>query len=141
VICVFQDLSQVRRRWPREADGFMSLFGARIVLSGIADPPTLQQLSLLAGDWDRPVQSVSEQRPASLFAYHRSPPTRSESWSTRRERVLPASRIARLARGEALVMIGARWEIVPTTPYDRHPVFGQIATRGVDDLTAAERDG
>ncbi len=26
VICVFQDISQVRRRWPRQAEGFMSLF-------------------------------------------------------------------------------------------------------------------
>ena len=55
VVCVLQDLSQARRRWPREADGLLSMFGARVILSGIADVATLQQLSLLAGDWDRPV--------------------------------------------------------------------------------------
>ncbi len=47
--------------------GVMSLFGARVILSGVADVTTLQQLSLIAGDWDRPVQTTP-QRPAGMFA-------------------------------------------------------------------------
>jgi len=124
-ICVFQDISQVRRRWPREANGFMSLFGAKVILAGVADPKTLEQLSLLAGDWDRPVQTRSEQRPASLFGplgQH----TKTDSWTTRRERIIPPDRIAQLKRGEALVMIGPRWELVPTLPYHQHPLFAQL---------------
>jgi type IV secretion system protein VirD4 len=127
VICVFQDISQVRRRWPREADGFMSLFGARIILSGVADPRTLEQLSLLCGDWDRPIQTLSEQRPVGLFA-NPNQRTATESWTTRRERRVPPDRIAQLARGEALVMIGPTWELVPTLPYHQHPTFAPIAT-------------
>jgi len=129
VICVFQDISQVRRRWPREADGFMSLFGARIILSGVADPKTLDQLSLLAGDWDRPVQTLSEQHGAGLLA-NPNQHTRSESWTTRRERIIPPDRIAQIDRGEALVMIGPRWELVPTLPYHQHPTFAPITTTG-----------
>jgi len=61
-VVVLQDMSQARRRWPRDADGMLSLFGARVILSGIADTQTLEQLSLIAGDWDRPVQTVSRQQ-------------------------------------------------------------------------------
>jgi type IV secretion system protein VirD4 len=126
VICVFQDISQVRRRWPREADGFMSLFGAKIILSGVADPKTLEQLSLLCGDWDRPVQTLSEQKPVSWLG-NPNQRTKTESWTTRRERRVPPDRIAQLARGEALVMIGPGWELVPTLPYHQHPTFAPIA--------------
>lgn len=125
VVVVLQDMSQARRRWPREADGMLSLFGARVILSGIADVQTLNQLSLIAGDWDRPVQTITEQRPV-LFGPG-SQRGKSEAWSTRRERVLPPDRIAQLKRGEALVMIGAQWQLCPTSPYHQHPAFAQLA--------------
>jgi type IV secretion system protein VirD4 len=129
-VCVFQDISQVRRRWPREADGFMSLFGAKIILSGVADTRTLEQLSLLAGEWDRPVQTLSEQRPTGLLS-DPSRRTSTESWTTRRERIVPPDRIAQLTRGEALVMIGPRWELVPTTPYHQHPTFAPLTRQAM----------
>jgi len=62
VVCVFQDISQVRRLWTAEADGFLSLFGAKVVLRGIADERTLEQLSLLCGEYDREVKTESYQR-------------------------------------------------------------------------------
>jgi|SRR5450755_1796517 hypothetical protein len=76
--------------------------------------------------WDRPVQTLSEQRPASWLA-NPSQHTRTESWTTRRERRVPPDRIAHLARGEALVMVGSGWELVPTLPYHQHPTFAPIA--------------
>jgi type IV secretion system protein VirD4 len=130
-VVVLQDLSQARRRWPRDADGLLSLFGARVILSGVADTATLQQLSLLCGDWDRPVQTIQEQRQGSLLsgilggANHPQSST-SESWTTRRERRLPPDQIAGLPRGQALVMIGPHWQLLPTLPYDRHPAFAPI---------------
>jgi type IV secretory pathway TraG/TraD family ATPase VirD4 len=134
VVVVLQDLSQARRRWPREADGLLSLFGARVILAGIADPATLEQLALLCGDWDRPVQTTTEQRPAGLLAGvlsgHPAQPTTSASWTTHRERRLPPGEIAQLPRGQALVMIGARWQLLPALPYDRHPAFAQLAQPG-----------
>ncbi len=51
----FQDLSQARQRWGEEARGFLTLFGDKMILPGIADQETLRTLSELAGDHDRPV--------------------------------------------------------------------------------------
>jgi type IV secretion system protein VirD4 len=121
VVVVLQDMNQARRRWPRDADGMLSLFGARVILQGVADTATLNQLSLLCGDWDRPIQTISARRPADILS--RAQATSSESWTTRRERRLPPDEIAQLPQGQALIMIGARWQILPTLPYHQHPAF------------------
>ena len=47
-----QDLNQARARWGRQADGFLTLHAVKVALGGIADPPTLQALSYLAGNRD-----------------------------------------------------------------------------------------
>ncbi|HEX3839344.1 MAG TPA: type IV secretory system conjugative DNA transfer family protein [Acidimicrobiales bacterium] len=60
-----QDLSQARQRWPDEADGFPSLFGATLVLPGIGDVRTLQALSTLAGDEEIATRTVSSGRAPS----------------------------------------------------------------------------
>lgn len=70
-------------------------------------------------------QTITEQRPV-LFGPS-SQRGKSEAWSTRRERVLPPDRIAQLARGEALVMIGAQCQLCPTSPYHQHPSFATLA--------------
>ncbi|HVC14167.1 MAG TPA: type IV secretory system conjugative DNA transfer family protein [Acidimicrobiales bacterium] len=49
-LACLQDLSQARGRWGPEADAFVSLFGATVVLGGIADIRTLEALSALGGD-------------------------------------------------------------------------------------------
>lgn len=53
-----QDLSQARRQWGSEADAFISLFGTTIVLSGIADIPTVEAISTLAGEVEVPTRSI-----------------------------------------------------------------------------------
>jgi type IV secretion system protein VirD4 len=58
-LACLQDLSQARRRWPDEADGFPSLFGTTVVLPGIGDVRTLEALSTLAGDEELPTRTVS----------------------------------------------------------------------------------
>ncbi len=123
-VSVFQDMSQARRRWGRDADGMLSLFGAMVVMSGIADKQTLEQLSLICGEWDRPVQTITEQHPI-LFSGARS--STSEAWTTRRERRLPPDEIAQLPHGQALVMIGPNWQILHTLPYNLHPTFAHLA--------------
>jgi type IV secretion system protein VirD4 len=131
-VVVFQDMSQARRRWPREADGMLSLFGARVILAGVADPKTLSQLSLLCGQWDRPVQTSGYQQSGELNLIGRATraPTHSDSWTTRREPRLPADEIAQLRQGQALIMIGPDWELVPTLPWDRHPNFNHLGQAG-----------
>ncbi len=56
-LACLQDLSQARARWGTEADAFVSIFGATVVLGGIADMRTLEALSALGGE--REVRSRS----------------------------------------------------------------------------------
>jgi len=64
-LACFQDLSQARHRWPGQADGFPSLFGTTVVLPGIGDVRTLEALSVLSGDHEIVVRSVSRGRAPS----------------------------------------------------------------------------
>lgn len=123
-LTVFQDMSQARRRWPKDADGMISMFGALMVMAGIADRQTLEQLSLLCGEYDREIQSITETDDLDPFTGQRR--TR-ESWTTRRERRLPPDEIARLPKGKALLIIGSDWHIVPAIPYHQHPFFVHLA--------------
>ncbi len=58
-LACLQDLSQARQRWGLAADGFLSLFGAKLVLPGIGDLATLELVSRLGGEIDVPARSVS----------------------------------------------------------------------------------
>jgi type IV secretion system protein VirD4 len=96
----FQDLSQARTRWPGDADGFMSLFGVKVVLPGIGDVRTLEQVSRLSGDHDVPIRSVTRRH------WPVSRPSTSVTWSTRRQPRLPVDAIAHLAEGTAVLIEG-----------------------------------
>ncbi len=101
-LACLQDLSQARHRWGAQAEGFLSLFGAKLLLPGIGDVRTLEAVSVLAGDHDVRVRSDT------------SPPwwtrnrgrTRTTTWSTRRQRRLPADAVARGRAGMALAIEG-----------------------------------
>jgi len=93
-----QDLSQARRRWGREADAFLSLFGTTVVLGGIADMPTLEALSALAGDEEVRTRTVgTAQGPDGRL--HPS-----LSVSTVQRRRLPVDAIARGGPGTAMAL-------------------------------------
>jgi type IV secretory pathway TraG/TraD family ATPase VirD4 len=111
----------------------MSLFGAKVVMSGIADKHTLEQLSLICGDYDREIQTLTETDHISPFSGHRDI---RESWTTRREPRLPADEIARLPKGKALVIVGSDWWIVPTLPYHQHPNFAHVTHRSAPIIEA-----
>ncbi len=123
---IFQDMSQSRRHWPADADGMMSMFGAMVIMGGIADRKTLEQISLLCGEYDREVQTLSyDDNHTTVFG---GPlPNARQSWTTRRERRLSPDEIARLPQGKALVIIGPDWQIVPALPYHQHPAFAKLA--------------
>ena len=59
-LACLQDLAQARARWDREADGFLSLFGTKLVFPGIGDTRTLEAVSLLAGEHEVPTISVTD---------------------------------------------------------------------------------
>lgn len=101
-----QDLSQARQRWPYEADGFPSLFGATVVLPGIGDMRTLEALSALAGDEEIATRSVSSGRtpsghPVSDMVTGGRPHV-GESATTQWRRRLPPDVITRGSLGVAL---------------------------------------
>jgi type IV secretion system protein VirD4 len=55
VMACLQDLSQARARWgDQAAEGFLTLFQSKLVLPGISDPRTLEAISLVLGEIDRP---------------------------------------------------------------------------------------
>jgi type IV secretory pathway TraG/TraD family ATPase VirD4 len=99
-LACLQDLSQARQRWGRAADGFLSLFGTKLVLPGIGDLDTLELVSRLGGEVDVPARSVSTNR------WHWGAQT--VTWSTHRQRRLPVETVSQQPPGTALVLSGAR---------------------------------
>jgi type IV secretory pathway TraG/TraD family ATPase VirD4 len=99
--CV-QDLSQARSRWGPAADGFLSLFGTKVVLPGIADLATLDLVSRLGGEIDLPAQSRSY---GPWWSASAGPTV---TWSTHRQRRLPVEAVSQQPPGTALVISGSR---------------------------------
>jgi type IV secretory pathway TraG/TraD family ATPase VirD4 len=127
ILACLQDLSQARQRWGRAADGFLSLFGTKLVLPGIGDLATLELISRLAGEVDVPAHSVSHDR--------RRWGAGSVTWTTHRQRRLPVEAVSQLPAGGALVLTGARppervrvppWWVVPMFR-PSHPEVGDMS--------------
>jgi type IV secretory pathway TraG/TraD family ATPase VirD4 len=66
LLAALQDLSQARARWGKAADGFLTLFGTKLLLPGIADTTTLESVSTMLGEYDREV--VSRTSDANLLS-------------------------------------------------------------------------
>jgi type IV secretion system protein VirD4 len=96
-LACFQDLSQAVARWGEAARGFPTLFGAKLVLPGVADVTTLRAISALVGEHDVTVRSRSRTGWRGAWT---------TSWSTRRQPVLPADAIRRGRAGCALLIEG-----------------------------------
>ncbi|MBV9817287.1 MAG: TraM recognition domain-containing protein [Solirubrobacterales bacterium] len=112
-----QDLSQARHRWGAQADGFLTLFGTKLLLTGIADPRTLEAVSVMLGEYDRQVVSRTRPRPGilgTLANSHRG--QRSITISTQRTRMLSAGEIANVPAGRGLHLDGVQWELLTLTP-------------------------
>jgi len=121
VLACLQDLSQARVRWGQAADGFLSLFGAKLILPGIGDEKTLNAVSTICGEWDRPVESVSSSQPPPPPGKWIAPaPTVSRTITTHRERVLSPSMIARGELGKGLLLGDGGWQVIELTPVWSH---------------------
>ncbi len=99
-LACLQDLSQARQRWGRAAEGFLSLFGSKLVLPGIGDLGTLDLVSRLGGEVDVPARSTS----TNAWRWGAA----SVTWSTQRQRRLPVEAVSQQPPGTALVLSGAR---------------------------------
>jgi type IV secretory pathway TraG/TraD family ATPase VirD4 len=119
LLAALQDLSQARQRWGAQADGFLTLFGTKLILTGIADTKTLEAVSVMLGEYDRQVVSDTRQKfgLADIFAGGSKPLARdTQTYSTQRTRVLSPGEIANIPTGRALYLDGVRWELVTLTP-------------------------
>jgi len=114
IIACFQDLSQASVRWGAAADGFLSLFGTKVVFPGIGDKKTLDALSTLVGDWDRPYTVYSHGR---SYSFGHTTKEVSEQQTVRKEAQLSAGDIANIPVGFALTVRAGHWGLVECTPY------------------------
>jgi type IV secretion system protein VirD4 len=130
-LACLQDLSQGVARWGREAEGFFSLFGSKVVFPGIGDTRTLEAISLLAGEVDRRVLSDTRSGAGSGILGRRG--TVSRTTSLRRERRLPVDVIARGSPGTALCLDGTEPGWVWATPW--------FATRELRDIVVPSLAG
>jgi type IV secretion system protein VirD4 len=123
-----QDLSQARTRWgEHQADALLSLFQTKLILTGIADPRTLEAISVALGEYDRDIvsQTLGHAEPQDWAAH----PTHSDSvnYHTQRQRVLAPGEIARLPDGHALLLQGADWSTIQLTPWHKTQPWKRIA--------------
>jgi type IV secretion system protein VirD4 len=129
VMACLQDLSQARARWgDAAADGFLSLFQTKLILTGIADSRTLEAISLALGEYDRRLVSytVGHSESEKLL-----PPagSRSESvtYQTQRQRTLAPGDIARLPKGNGLLLRGTDWGLLRLAPWHHTKPWTAIA--------------
>lgn len=97
-----QDLSQARGRWGPAADGFLSLFGAKLILPGIGDLQTLELVSRLGGEIDIQARSTTS---GPWWSPGRGAPT--VTWANHRQRRLPVDAVNQQPRGSALLVSGS----------------------------------
>jgi hypothetical protein len=108
LLAALQDLSQARQRWGAAADGFLTLFGTKLILPGIADPRTLDAISQMLGEYDRQVVSHTRPQPSIAHALGGRPmPPKSTTYSTQRTRVLSPARSRTSRPGERCISTGS----------------------------------
>jgi len=124
LLAALQDLSQARARWGPAADGFLTLFGAKLILPGIADQQTLESISVALGEYDRPMVATTH-NPASPRGARRV-----RTFSTQRQRVLSPGEIAGIPLGRALHLDGVAWELLTVTPAHATEPWRALTTGG-----------
>jgi len=132
LLAALQDLSQAHQRWGAQADGFLTLFGTKLVLPGIADARTLETISQTLGEYDRQIVAHSQPRTSLLDMFSKQPaPRSSTTYSTQRTRVLSPGEIANIPAGRALHLDGVRWELLTLTPAHRVEPWRTLTAIGI----------
>jgi type IV secretory pathway TraG/TraD family ATPase VirD4 len=129
ILACLQDLSQARSRWGQDAaDGFLSLFQTKLILTGIADTRTLESISLALGEYDRQLAShtISHSQHDEYPANHTD--SESVTYHTQRHRTLNPGDIARLPPGHGLLLHGAHWGLIRLTPWHRTQPWTAVAS-------------
>jgi type IV secretory pathway TraG/TraD family ATPase VirD4 len=118
LLAALQDLSQARYRWGHQADGFLTLFGTKLLLPGIADIKTLEAVSTMLGEYDREVISYNDgtSRSPTDGLFSRGTRQRGQTVSTQRTRVMAPGEVAKLPAGQGLHLDGVNSELIKLTP-------------------------
>ncbi len=107
LVTVWQDLAQITARYGARAASVVNNHRAKVLLSGVSDPVTLQQLSGLVGDGQEASSSVTKDSGGALST--------TESLATRP--LAPADALRRIPPGHGLLLYGhlppARLELRP----------------------------
>ncbi|MGH9071477.1 MAG: type IV secretory system conjugative DNA transfer family protein [Acidimicrobiales bacterium] len=96
LVTVWQDMAQVAARYGPRAATVVNNHRAKVVLSGISDPATLEHVSMLVGDQDVPQSSTT----TDAEGRHSTTDT------TTRQRLAPADALRRISPGEGVLIYG-----------------------------------
>lgn len=124
LLAALQDLSQARARWGTAADGFLTLFGTKLILPGVADTVTLKAISTMLGEYDREV--IARTEPRGMLLGGPAGTTRTRTLSTQRTRVLSEGEIAGIPAGKGLYLDGTSWELLTITAAHRDDPWRQL---------------
>lgn len=125
VVVAVQDLSRAQQRWGDAAKGFLTLFGTKVLLSGVVEDSTLTALSNASGEYDRTMTGVSESV-SYLGEHHRKVINQNPSFSVVREKVLHQGDIASLPTGTALLFEGADWYLINIKAFFEEPLWKRV---------------
>ncbi|MGH9046300.1 MAG: type IV secretory system conjugative DNA transfer family protein [Acidimicrobiales bacterium] len=98
LVTVWQDLAQIMARYGPRAPTVLNNHRARLFLSGIAEPATLEHASLLVGEEEVSVGSFTFDGRGG----------RSTTTSTHRRRLLPPEALRQLPKGTGVLVYGER---------------------------------
>lgn len=96
LVSVFQDIAQIEARYGARAGTVVNNHRAKVLLSGISDPATLEHVSRLVGDSEQWSTSMSVD-PYGGWSRHDSPQTRP---------LAPAAALRGIAPGEGVLIYG-----------------------------------
>jgi type IV secretory pathway TraG/TraD family ATPase VirD4 len=124
-LACLQDLSQARARWGEVAEGFLTLFGTKVVLPGVADQRTLNLITALAGEERVIVPSITRSNVwVDLVSGSKPTSTRSKTitWRPR----LPVDAVARGRQGHGLLIEGTDMSYLRLLPWWEHPIWSRF---------------
>jgi type IV secretory pathway TraG/TraD family ATPase VirD4 len=98
LVSVWQDLAQIGARYGPRAPTVLNNHRARLSLSGIAEPGTLEHASVLVGEEEVPQRTLSVDPRGG----------RSSTQAPVRRRLLPPEALRQLPRGTAVLVYGER---------------------------------
>jgi len=119
-----QDLSQARARWGEVAEGFFSIFNAKVIFPGIGDHRTLQLVSALAGDHQVPITSTT--RWAGEWGRIRHSVSVAPQYRPR----LPIDQVARGVPGYTLNLSAVGMSHAAHIPWFEHKWWGPLVRFG-----------